>query len=92
MHSLSAETDINFYIMGITETRLRIGQKALSNIDIENYVIKNTTNDASCGAAVLYIKEGITYKFRNDLKITKSKELESIFTKIQNTVITNKKI
>ena len=32
----------------------------------------------------MYIKEGIIYKVRNDLKITKSKKLESIFIKIQN--------
>lgn len=33
---------------------------------------------------MLYIKEGITYKLINDLKMTKSKELESIFIEIQN--------
>ena len=31
------------------------------------------------------VKEGITYKVKNELKITKSKELESIFIEIQNT-------
>ena len=32
----------------------------------------------------MYVKEGITYKVRNEIKITKSKELESIFIEIQN--------
>ena len=31
------------------------------------------------------VKEGITYKVKNELKITKSTELESIFIEIQNT-------
>ena len=83
LHTLLAEIDINFEIIGITETRLRTGQKALNNTDIEKYVIEHTTTDARCGGALLYIKEGITYKVRNELKITKSKELESVFNEIQ---------
>ena len=48
LHTLLAEIDINFDIIGITETRLRTGQKALNNIGIEKYVIEHTTTDASC--------------------------------------------
>ena len=84
LHTLLVEININFDIIDITETRLRTGQKALNNIDIEKYVIEHATTDASCGGALLYIKEGITYKVRNELKITKSKELESVFIEIQN--------
>ena len=71
LHTLLADIDINFDIIDITETRLRTGQKALNNIDIEKYVIEHTTTDASCGGALLDIKEGIAYKVRNELKITK---------------------
>ena len=84
LHTLLADIDINFDIIDITETRLRTGQKSLNNIDIEKYVIEHATTDASCGGALLYIKEGITYKVRNELKITKIKELESVFIEIQN--------
>ena len=84
LHTLLVEIIINFDIIGITETRLRTGQKALNNIGIEKYVIEHTTTDASCGGALLYIKEGITYKVQNELEITKSKELESVFIEIQN--------
>ena len=83
LHTLSAEININFDIIGITGTRLSTNQKALNNIDIETYVIKHTITDASCVWDLLYIKGGITYKVRNNLKITKSKELESNFVKIQ---------
>ena len=84
LHTLLADTDINFDIIGITETRLRTARKARNNIDIEKYVIEHTTTDASCGRALLCIKEGITYKVRNELKLTKSKELEAIFIETQN--------
>ena len=75
LHTLLAEIDINFDIIGIKETRLRTGQKALNNIDIQKYVIEHTKTDASCGGG---------YKVRNELRITKSKELESVFIEIQN--------
>ena len=84
LYTLLADIDINFDIIGITEIKMRTGQKALNNTDIEKYVIEHTTTDASCGGALLYIKEGITYKVQNELKITKSKDLESIFIGIQN--------
>ena len=64
LHTLLAETDINFDKIGITEKRLTAGQKALNNIDIEKCVIEHTKTDAHCGGALLYIKEGITF---NDL-------------------------
>ena len=64
LHTLLAEIDINFDKIGITETRLTAGQKALNNIDTEKCVIEHTKTDAHCGRALSYIKEGITF---NDL-------------------------
>ena len=58
LHTLLDDIDINFDIIDITETRLRTGQKALNNIDIEKYVIEHTTADAPCVGALSYIKEG----------------------------------
>ena len=84
LHTLLADIHINFNIIGITETRLKTGQNVLNNIDIENFVIEHTITDAGCSGALLYIKEGMTYKIRNDFRRTESKEQESIFIKIQN--------
>ena len=39
---------------------------------------------ASCGGALLYINKDINFKIRNDLKIYKYKELESVFIEIIN--------
>ena len=63
---------------------MRTGQKPLNNINIEKDVIEHIILDSSCGGDLFHIKEWITYKVRNELKVTKSKELESIFIKIQN--------
>ena len=70
---------IDFSIFGITETRLIIGDKLLNNIDLDGYAIKSTTIELSWDGALLHINENINFKTRNDLKIYKSKELESIF-------------
>ena len=52
--------DINFDVTSITESRLNAGQKALNNINIENYLIEHTTTDASCSRALFLTEKGIT--------------------------------
>ena len=54
------------------------------NIDIPNYKIEHCTTESTCEGTLLYIKNNIKYKLRNDLKIYKSQELESIFIEIVN--------
>ena len=53
-------------------------------ICINNYEIEHAPTESSNGGALLYIKKGLAYKVRNDLKVYKSKELESIFIEILN--------
>ena len=79
LHTLPTSLNIDFSILGITETGLITGKKPLKNIDLEGYAIESTTIETSWEAALLYINENINYKTRNDLNIYKSKELESIF-------------
>ena len=47
-------------------------------------MIEITPTAASCGGALLYINKNINFKLRNDLKIYKEKELESVFIEIIN--------
>ena len=47
-------------------------------------MIESTPTAASCGGALLYINKNINFKIRNDLKIYKYKELESVFIEIIN--------
>ena len=47
-------------------------------------MIESTPTATSCGGAPLYINKDINFKIRNDLKIYKYKELESVFIEIIN--------
>ena len=84
LHTPLSNLKINFDILGVTESRLRIGKKPINNIDLEGYTIESTPTDATCGGALLYMNKNINYKTRNDLTIYKSRELESVFIEVIN--------
>ena len=85
LHSLLRECNIDFDVIGITESRIKRNQKALSNIEISNYKVEQCSTESANGGALLYVKNDTMYKVRNDLKMYKSKNLESIFIEIINT-------
>ena len=89
LHTLLATSEIEPDIIGITESRLKSNKNHLTNITLANYNIEYCPTDGANGGALLYIKEDIIYKKRNDLKIIKSKMLESIFIGIINPSIKN---
>ena len=82
-HALLSELGINFDIIGITETRLK-RDILRTNIDLKGYSFEHTPTEASCGGTLLYLKNNINNTLRDDLKIYKSKELESTFFEIIN--------
>ena len=84
LETLLTTLKVKFDILGITESRLKTGKQPINNIDLQGYVVESTPTDASCGGALLYINKNINYKLRKDLKIHKSKEVESIFIEIIN--------
>ena len=57
----------------MTESRLKSNKSHLTNITLPNYNTEHSPTDDPNGRALLYIKEDIIYKKRNDLKILKSK-------------------
>ena len=79
LHKLLAGLDIKFNVLGITETRLKLNSMPASTFELEGYIIEHTPTESSCGAALLYIDFHINNKVRNDLKMSKAKEPESIF-------------
>ena len=54
----------------------------ISNIDLTNYSYKRCLIESSAGGTLLFIRNHLSNKKRNDLNIYKSAELESIFTGI----------
>ena len=84
LNTLLSLTNINFDFIGITETKIKRNQIPLSSIEITNYNIEQCDTESSKGGALLYIHNKHSYKKRNDLKIYKPKELESVFVEILN--------
>ena len=84
LQNLLSECNVDFDIIGISESRLIKNKKHLININLPNYNIEHCATESTCGGTLLYIKNDIKYKIRNDLKIYKSEELESVFIEIIN--------
>ena len=75
---------IKFSVVGITESCLKKGISPLSNVNLQNYKIEHTPTESEKGRSLLYISSDLNYKVWNDLKMCKSKELESVFIEIMN--------
>ena len=84
LQTLLARINIKFNIIGITETRLKKHSIRNINIDLNGYAIEHTPTEASCGGALLYIDISLNYIVRNDFKLYKKRELESVFIEIIN--------
>ena len=76
---LLSDLEINFKIIGITESRLTTKRDPMNDINISGYSIEHTPTKSNKGGALLYISKDLNYKSRNDLKLYKDKNLESVF-------------
>ena len=84
LQTLLLSTKVNFDIIGISESRIKQNKNPIRNINFQNYNIEHCTTGATNGGVLLYIKDNISYKWRKDLKIYKSKNLESTFLEVIN--------
>ena len=85
LEELLNEINIKFSIIGISESKLRANLNPLSNTTYnKNYNIEHTTAESEKGGTLLYISSKLNYKVCSDLKMYKTKELESIFIEIIN--------
>ena len=66
-------------ISGISECPLKATQQSVSNISLQNYTYEFTSTESSKGGTLIYIDQNVKYKIREDLKLYKSKKIESIF-------------
>ena len=82
LHSLLSECNIDFDVIGITESRIKRNQKALSNIEIPNYKVEQCSTESANGRALLYVKNDTLYKVRNDVKCTRVKTLNPYLLKL----------
>ena len=74
LYALLIELNHSPDIIAISESCLKSSTQSIVKINLENYCVEHTPTGCSNGDTVLYIKNDISYKLRNDLKIYKSKE------------------
>ena len=77
-------TNLNFDVIAISETRITKNKAQINHIDLTNYSYEHCPTESSAGGTLLYIRNHLLYKTRNDLNIYKSAELESTFIEIIN--------
>ena len=77
--------DFTFDVICISESKLKKDIDPRVNISLVGYQDPiSTPTEATKGGVLIYVKIGLNFKPRNDLKVYKSKELESIFIEITN--------
>ena len=73
LYALLSESNHSPDIIVISESHLKSSTQSIVKINLENYCVENTPTESSNGGTLLYIKNDISYKLRNDLKIYKPK-------------------
>ena len=89
---LLSDLEINFKIITVTESRLTTKRDPMNHINIPGYSIEHMPTKPNKGGALLYISKDLNYKRRNNLKLYKDKNLESVFIEVlskfdKNTII-----
>ena len=93
IRSLSANSDnllnmiselyYSFSLIGLIETKLKVDQPHISNIDILGYQFISQPSHSMAGGVGFYVKNSLSYKVRTDLTTSKD-EFEALWIEIQN--------
>ena len=51
------ELELEFYVLGISESRILKSQSLNTNVSLRNYVIEQTSPESTAGGALLYINK-----------------------------------
>ena len=86
---LIQSTKNDFDIIAVSESRINKNKLPPIDISIPNYTYEFCTTEANADGTLIYIRNHLSYKTRNDLKIYKSLQLESTFIEICNPKKTN---
>ena len=80
-------TNLNFDLIAISETRITKNKAQINHIDLTNCSYKHCPTESSAGGTLLYIRNHILYKTRNDLNIYKSTFIEITNHKKSNILV-----
>ena len=81
---LIQSTKTDFDIKSVSESRITENKLPPIDMNIPNYSYEFCPTEANPGGTLIYIRNHLSCKTRNDLKIYKSFELESTFIEICN--------
>ena len=70
-------------VVGLTETKLKIDQEEILNINIPGYNFLSQPSPSNAGGVGVFVKNGISYSCRQDLSLVKE-GYESLWIEIQN--------
>ena len=86
LETLLKMLDVNFDIIGLTETKIIKGSAPTFNLKLNGYTPYQTPTESTHGGALLYVSDNLNCTERKDLNsiLYKSKSLESIFVEISN--------
>ena len=77
--------EFTFYIICISESKIYKDIDPAVDISIVGYQTPiSTPTESTKGGVLICVKKGLNYKPRDDLKVYKSSQLESIFIEIIN--------
>ena len=84
LNALLGLLNLNFSVIGISETRFLKNSPPIFDFDIGGYTAVHTPTESSAGGALLYISNHLSYFPRSDLDdvLYKPKELESVFVEV----------
>lgn len=77
-----------FSVIGLSETKIKINQDPLLNIEIPGYVFESQPIPSNAGAVGFYICNDLPYTIRNDFSIT-SPDFQSLWIEIQSKTNSN---
>ena len=75
--------------MAVSESRITKNKLPPIDKSFPNYSYEFFPTEANAGGTLIYIRNHLSHKIRNDLKIYKYFELESTFIEISNSKKTN---
>ena len=82
--------ELKFDVIAISESKFIKGSDPIIDISLDGYHYPVGTNSEACkGGVLLYIKDSLNFKPRDDLKMYSAKKLESVFVEIINPQATN---
>ena len=84
LSDLLNKSNIKFSVIGISGSGIKKCHPPLSNINLKNDKIEHIPTESERDGSLLYISTQLNYKVCIDLKMYKTKELESICIGIMN--------